>query len=126
MSSFLADALIIMGVYVAAFASALPHGDKIVALCLSLFAFTTILGWSYYGERCAEYLLGSRIQLTYRVLWVAMVPVGVLASLDLVWSLADLLNGLMALPNLLALVLLAGVVKQKTVEYFGPQPSTPR
>lgn len=106
------------GMSQAAFASVIPFGDKVVAVGLSLFAFTTILGWSYYGERCAEFLFGERVTVPYRVLWVAAIPVGVLAGLDLVWGVADLLNGLMALPNLIALLALTGVVVSATRAHF--------
>lgn len=102
----------------AAMSSVLPHGDKIVALCLSLFAFTTLLGWSYYGERCAEYLLGVRVIIPFRILWVVAVFVGAVAQLDLVWMFADTLNGLMAIPNLIALLLLSPLVFRLTREYF--------
>lgn len=106
----------------AAFASVLPWGDKVVAISLSLFAFTTILGWSYYGERCAEFLLGARVKYAYRTLWVIAVPLGALASLELVWAFADVLNGLMAIPNLIALVALSGVVARMTQKYFQANP----
>jgi AGCS family alanine or glycine:cation symporter len=102
----------------AAFNSALPFGNQIVALCLSLFAFTTLLGWSYYGERCAEYLLGVRVIVPFRILWVVAVYVGAVAHLDVVWTLADTLNGLMAIPNLIALLLLSPLVFKLTRGYF--------
>lgn len=105
----------------AAFSSVLPYGDQIVALSLSLFALTTILGWSYYGERCAEFLLGYKVVFWYRCLWVAVVPIGVLMSLDLVWNIADILNGLMAIPNVIALFALSGLVVQLTREHFGAE-----
>jgi AGCS family alanine or glycine:cation symporter len=102
----------------AAFASVLPYGGQIVALSLSLFAFTTILGWSYYGERCAEFLFKHKIAPFYRCLWVVVVPVGALMSLDLVWSIADILNGLMAIPNVIALFALSGLVVRLTRDHF--------
>lgn len=102
----------------AAFASVLPYGGQIVALSLSLFAFTTILGWSYYGERCAEFLFKTKITIFYRGLWVLVVPVGALMSLDLVWSIADILNGLMAIPNVIALFALSGLVVRLTRGHF--------
>ena len=94
----------------AAFAQALPFGNIVVALALAIFAFTTILGWSFYGERCVAYLLGVKAIPVFRVLWVAAIPVGATVSLDFVWLLADTLNAMMALPNLIALVLLGPVV----------------
>ncbi|MBL4762960.1 MAG: sodium:alanine symporter family protein [Gammaproteobacteria bacterium] len=102
-----------------AFSTALPAaGNYIVTLGLVVFAFTTVLGWSYYGERCAEYIFGTKVILPYRLFWVAAVLVGALGQLDIIWLLADVLNGLMALPNLIALVLLSPVVFKVTKEYF--------
>lgn len=102
-----------------AFETSLPGvGSYIVALGLIVFAFTTILGWSYYGERCAEYLFGSRIIWPYRVLWLCAIPVGALSKLTLVWLVADILNGMMAIPNLIALVLLSPVIFKLTAKYL--------
>ena len=100
----------------AAFASQIPYGDYVVSLGLVVFAFTTILGWSYYGERCAVYLFGSGAVLPFRLLWVLAIPLGAIAKLAFVWLLADTLNAMMALPNLIALVLLAPVVVRLTKE----------
>ncbi|MBK1716932.1 amino acid carrier protein [Thiocystis violacea] len=106
-----------------AFESALPGvGNYIVAFGLVLFAYTTILGWSVYGERCAEYLFGERIILPFRILWVLVVPLGAIAKLDFVWLVADTLNALMALPNLVALILLSPVVFRLTKDYFARKP----
>lgn len=103
----------------AAFESALPGvGSYIVTLGLSIFAFTTILGWSFYSEKCVEYLFGESAIKSFRVLWVIAVPVGATASLDFIWLVADTLNALMALPNLIALVLLSPVVFKLTKEHF--------
>ncbi|MCM2321235.1 MAG: alanine:cation symporter family protein, partial [Pseudomonas sp.] len=88
------------------------------ALALVVFCYTTILGWSYYGERCWEYLVGTRAILPFRVLWVLAIPFGAVAQLDFAWLLSDTLNGLMAIPNLIALVLLSPVVVRLTREYF--------
>ncbi len=101
-----------------AYMSVIPFGDVIVAVSLTLFAFTTILGWSYYGERSAEFLFGENIRWPYRLAWVLMIPVGILSGLDVVWAVSDVLNGLMALPNLIALVLLSGVVAKLTRSHF--------
>lgn len=101
-----------------AFASSIPGGNYVVAICLSLFAFSTILGWSYYGERCVEYLFGVNSIKVFRGLWVLAVPIGAMAQLDFIWLLADTLNALMALPNLIALVLLSPVVFKLTKIYF--------
>lgn len=102
----------------AAFNQSLPYGDVIISLGLSIFAFTTILGWSYYGERAAQFLFGDKAQWPYRILWVIAVPVGTVVSLEFVWLLADTLNALMAIPNLIALLLLSGVVAAASKEYF--------
>ena len=102
----------------AAFSSLLPFGDIIVSLSLAVFAFTTILGWSYYSERCVEYLFGPRIILPFRILWIACIPLGALASLKVVWIVADILNALMAVPNLIALLLLSGLIVKVTKEHY--------
>ncbi|MGH1460940.1 MAG: alanine/glycine:cation symporter family protein [Neptuniibacter sp.] len=106
----------------AAFAEALPGvGNYIVAIALAIFAFTTILGWSVYGERCAEYLFGVKVIMPFRILWIIAVPIGTMVSLDFVWLLADTLNAMMAIPNLIALALLSPVVFRLTREYFEEQ-----
>ncbi|WP_404419429.1 alanine/glycine:cation symporter family protein [Marinospirillum sp.] len=103
----------------AAFGAALPSfGNYLVAISLAIFAFTTILGWSFYGERCAEYLFGVKAIKPYRVLWILVIPVGALVNLEFIWLLADTLNAMMALPNLVALVLLSPVVFRLSKEYF--------
>ena len=102
-----------------AFHTGLPGiGGYVVTLGLALFAFTTILGWSVYGERCIEYLFGVRAILPFRLTWVAVIPVGALVQLELVWLVADTLNALMAIPNLVALLLLSPVVFSLTRAYF--------
>lgn len=106
-----------------AFTSELPFGDKIVAVSLALFAFTTILGWSYYGERCAEYLFGVRVIIPFRILWVLAVYVGATRELSEVWGVADTLNGLMAIPNLIGLLLLSPVIFKLSKAYFGASSS---
>jgi len=93
-------------------------GGYLVTFGLMLFAYTTLLGWSFYGERCAEYLFGVRVIVPYRVLWVLLVPVGATADLKPLWALADLMNGLMAVPNLVALLLLSPVVFALTREHL--------
>jgi len=105
----------------AAFSSQLPFGDIILTLCIILFAFTTMLGWSYYGERCAEFLLGPKVIVPFRVLWVAGIFLGTQMSLGLVWKMSDVLNGMMAIPNLIALVFLAPVVFRLSKEYFAEE-----
>jgi AGCS family alanine or glycine:cation symporter len=106
-----------------AFDTALPGiGSYVVTLGLVIFAFTTVLGWSYYGERCAEFLFGIRVILPYRVLWLVAIMIGALGKLEIIWLLADVLNGLMAIPNLIALVVLSPVVFQLTRSYFQKSP----
>lgn len=103
----------------AAFESAMPGaGNYILTTALVVFAFTTILGWSYYGERCWEYLFGARAILPYRLIWVLVIPIGAVSQLDTVWLLADTLNGLMALPNLISLLVLSPVVIKLTQDHF--------
>lgn len=101
-----------------AFANALPGGEYIVTLGLCLFAFTTMIGWSFYGERCVVFLVGARGVLPFRVLWVLAIPVGTLVQLDLIWLIADTLNAFMAVPNLIALLLLGPLVFRVTRAYF--------
>ncbi|TWI52345.1 AGCS family alanine or glycine:cation symporter [Pseudomonas duriflava] len=103
----------------AAFESAMPGvGGVILTVALVVFAFTTILGWSYYCERCWEFLAGAKTILPFRIVFVAAVPFGAIAHLDFAWLLADTLNGLMAIPNLISLLLLSPVVVKLTRDYF--------
>ncbi len=102
-----------------AFETSLPgFGHYIVTFGLAIFAFTTILGWSVYGERCAEFLFGERSKIVFRILWVVMIPVGTAVNLGIVWTVADILNACMAIPNLIAPVLLSPVVFRLTREFF--------
>jgi len=93
-------------------------GPTVLTVGLLVFVFSTILGWSYYGESAVEYLFGRRAIVPYRVLWVAGVMVGSITALKVVWEFADAANALMAIPNLMALVLLNGVVVSETREYL--------
>jgi len=93
-------------------------GPFVLTVGLLTFVFSTILGWCYYGEKAAEYLLGERAVMPYRVLWVAAVMVGSVASLPAVWSFADIANGLMAIPNLVSLLALSGIVVGETRRYL--------
>ena len=103
----------------AAFESSLPGvGGHIVTIGITLFAFTTLLGWSFYGEKCVEYLFGVRSITPFRVLWIIAIPIGATAQLNFIWLLADTLNALMALPNLVALLLLSPLVFKLTRDYF--------
>ena len=93
-------------------------GPVILVIGIICFAYSTILGWSYYGERCAEYLLGRKAIIPYKLLFIAVVVVGPILSLDLVWTIADILNALMAIPNLVAVLLLSGTVAKDTKYYL--------
>lgn len=102
-----------------AFAAGLGQsGPFIVAISQALFAYSTVLGWSYYGEKCLEYLMGSRAVLPYRIVFILLAGAGALASLRLVWLFSDIFNGLMALPNLIGLLFLSGIAARITREYF--------
>jgi AGCS family alanine or glycine:cation symporter len=102
-----------------AFSESLGTGGAIVVgLGLALFAFSTIIAWSYYGDRSAYFLFGEKAVMPYRVVFTLLVVVGAAVPLELVWNIADVTNLLMALPNLLALVLLAGLVKKLKDDYF--------
>ena len=100
------------------FQASIAGGQYIVTIALAVFAFTTILGWSYYGERCWQYLFKEKSLVIYRALWVAAALAFANVKVDLVWNLADTLNGLMAVPNLIGLLLLAPMVFRVTRQYF--------
>ncbi|WP_434524056.1 alanine/glycine:cation symporter family protein [Photorhabdus asymbiotica] len=100
------------------FSAAIPGGNYIVAGALVIFAFTTILGWSFYGEKCIQYLFGQKAITPFRVVWIVALMVGATQSLDFVWLLADTLNAMMAIPNLIALALLSPVVYRLTKEHI--------
>lgn len=110
-----------------AFQLGLPFPDSVAScllmLCLIFFAFTTILGWNYYSERCLEYLSGGKMKLVmvFRIAYIACVFFGPFMTISAVWTIADIFNGLMALPNLIALVALSGVVAAETKKYFAKQ-----
>jgi AGCS family alanine or glycine:cation symporter len=104
-----------------AFSHALPLGNYIVAIALAIFAFTTILGWSFYSEKCVQYLFGDKAVKPFRLIFTLVVPIGAISSLEFIWLLADTLNAMMALPNLIALMLLSPVVFGLTREYFAKQ-----
>ncbi len=104
-----------------AFQASIPGGQYVVTIALVVFAFTTILGWSYYGERCWQYMLGEKSLIVYRVVWIAAALSFANVKVDFVWNLSDTLNGLMAVPNLVGLLLLAPMVFKVTREYFAAQ-----
>ena len=102
-------------------------GESIITISLILFAFTTIIGWSYYGERCSAYIFGIKAIMPYRILWILSIILGAYAlnlggttaeSVNLIWLIADVMNGFMAIPNLIALVLLSPVIFKLSKEYF--------
>jgi AGCS family alanine or glycine:cation symporter len=103
-----------------AFSRGLPGqwGNTIVATGLILFAYSTMLGWSYYGEKSIEYLFGEKAVQPYRLVFVLFVGIGALLKLDLVWALADVFNALMAFPNLIVLLILSPVIVRETRQYF--------
>lgn len=104
-----------------AFNTSLPGGGYIVAIGIVLFAFSTIVGWEYYGERCAEYLFGPKVNFIYRIIWIPFVVIGAIGGLNFVWDLADTLNGLMAIPNLIGVLALSGTVFKLTKEFFNKE-----
>jgi AGCS family alanine or glycine:cation symporter len=93
-------------------------GPIVLTLGLLTFVFSTILGWSYYGEKAAEYLLGNKVIKPYRYLWVMFVMIGSVLSLNIVWTFADITNALMAIPNLISLIFLSGVIVNETKKYL--------
>lgn len=107
-----------------AFQQGLPFPSQVAGvmlmLCLVFFAFTTILGWDYYSERCLEYLVGGRKKsiLVYRIVYILVVFIGPFLTVSAVWTIADIVNGLMALPNMIAIFALSGVVAAETKKYF--------
>jgi AGCS family alanine or glycine:cation symporter len=103
---------------IAAFESVIPYGGLIVIVGCILFGYSTIIGWAYYGEKCTEYLLGTKAVLWYRAIFTVIVLVAVIIPLEMVWSLADIANALMALPNLLGLLGLSGVVVAQTKSFM--------
>lgn len=102
----------------AAFSQIPLLGSFILVIGIITFAYSTILGWSYYGERCCEYLFGSRGMLPYKIIFIAIVVIGPVLSLDLVWKISDILNALMAIPNLVAVLLLSGVIAKDTRHFL--------
>lgn len=112
-----------------AFGAGLPWAEQVgsffLMLCLALFAFTTILGWDYYAERCLEYLLGgkknSMVLTMFRWLYILAVLIGPFLTVSAVWTIADIFNGFMAIPNLIALIALSGIVAKETKSYFDRQ-----
>jgi AGCS family alanine or glycine:cation symporter len=96
----------------------MPGGKYVVTIGLIMFAYSTILGWCYYGEKSIEYILGEKAVKPYRYVFVLVVGVGAVAKLDFVWSLSDTFNGLMAIPNLIGLLALSPVIYRETRGFF--------
>jgi len=103
----------------ASFNDTIGHtGVVIIAVATALFAYSTLIGWNYYGEKAIEYLFGPRAINPYRVVFVCVVVVGAMMKLEFVWNFSDLMNGMMAIPNIIGLLLLSKVVKTETARYF--------
>lgn len=101
-----------------AFSSVIPFGSQFVAISIMCFAFATLVGWSYYGERAVEYLFGMKAIFPYKLCYIVVIVFGSVSSVRLVWEISDTLNGFMAIPNLIALTLLSGEVIQMTKDYL--------
>jgi AGCS family alanine or glycine:cation symporter len=107
-----------------AFSEALPGdwGGNIVTISIVFFAFSTLLGWSYYGERNAQRIFGSWATVPYRAIFTCVVVIGATMELDVAWTFSDLANGLMALPNLVGLLILSGLIARETKAYLNFDP----
>ena len=93
-------------------------GGYVVAVGIIFFAFSTAISWSYYGDRCVDYLIGEKWVTPYRILYCILLPVGAAIKLELVWTISDIFNALMAWPNLIGLIFLSPVIIRSTKEYF--------
>jgi AGCS family alanine or glycine:cation symporter len=93
-------------------------GATIVAVCSALFAFSTLIGWSYYGEKAIEYLFGARVVNFYKVIFSLLIFVGATMSLAFVWNFSDVMNGMMVIPNLIGILLLVKILKSETNRFF--------
>ena len=102
----------------AALNTSVPYGSLLVAVCSFLFGFSTLIGWCYYGEKCFEFLFGSRMIIPYRIVFTLLIMVGAVVSAPLVWAVGTLLNGFMAFPNLIGMLFLVGTVRRLTQDYF--------
>lgn len=101
-----------------AFDKVIPYGEAVVAIGIVLFGYSTIIGWAYYGEKCIEYLAGAKSIIVFRALFSCVAFYGALLSMDIVWPLVDIMNGLMALPNLIGLFGLLGVITAESRSFF--------
>lgn len=120
MGSFGPDGKVLQGASMTmkAFESQIPYGGYIVLIGLVLFAVTTILGWAYYGEKCLEYMLGTRATFFYRIIFTLVIIPGAMFDLEVVWKIADITNGLMAYPNLIGISALSYIVVNETKSYL--------
>ncbi|OFI07164.1 amino-acid carrier protein AlsT [Clostridium acetireducens DSM 10703] len=109
----------------AAFNSVIPGSQVVIAISILLFAFSTILGWSYYGEKALEYLFGEKVSKLYKFIWIPLIVVGSVGGLEFVWALADTFNGMMAIPNLIAILALSKVVFKLSREFFSEKVKSP-
>jgi len=100
------------------FSAVIPYGAQFIAISIMLFAFATLVGWSYYGERAVEYLFGTKAIFPYKLCYIVIIVFGSVASVRLAWEISDTLNGFMAIPNLIALTLLSGEVIQMLKSYL--------
>jgi len=113
------EVVMIRGQHFAATAfEVLPGGPYLLTICIFFFAWTTVLGWEYYGERCMEYLVGAKVPLPFRIAFGLCALLGSVMALDLVWDIADAFNAMMAIPNLISLIALSGVIVKVTKEYL--------
>ncbi len=115
-----ADGTVLNGasLVISAFSKAIAGGKYVVIVGLILFAYTTVISWAYYGEKCFEYLFGERSVTFYRVMYVGLIVPGSLFALDIVWCFADIMNALMVIPNMIALAALAGVIRKETKDFI--------
>lgn len=97
-------------------------GQLLVTIATAVFAYSTLIGWSYYGEKAIEFLAGTKANILFRIIFTMTVYIGAMKSLDFVWNFSDLMNGLMAIPNLIGLLLLSKIIKQETERYFSDKP----
>ena len=104
---------------IAAFDAVLPYGGLMVTFSIIPFAYSTILGWAYYGEKSMEYLFGVKSVLTYRIVFIVFIFIGAVLNLQIVWGFSNIMNGLMAFPNLIGLLFLSGVVSRETTLFEG-------
>jgi AGCS family alanine or glycine:cation symporter len=101
-----------------AFSAVIPGGEYIISIGIILFAFATIIAWYYYSEKAIEYIAGEKSILVYRIFFIGSIVYGAVATLDVVWEISDLFNGLMAIPNLIALIGLVGPIVSLTNDFF--------